>query len=393
MSHHDIDTASLLRAIATLPETFATKDVSEHQVVREANRALLHHRNFHAFVGKALAQLPQLDRAGDSGSRGALWHRRTSARVGAGPVVTPPAGALGPQSPSDNELTRRLRRHQSWYRAAVLGLPCGTGPKPSSATAYGNMLRREDGAAGRNFLSGRIFQVAMRRLKEPGAVEPFRLLHNMLSSQPMCFNLFGELVDNLPLATRLAQALWGERVAAVTRVQMEHAPQPAEDFLDDRTAFDAFIEYRTPEGGLGFVGVETKLSEPFSAKHYDKPAYRRWMGPGSPWRPDAGDRVDAVAHNQLWRDHLLAWALLCREGSQYSEGRLLVAYHPQDRGCAGVIEGYRGLLADEATFEARTLAEIVEVWREVAGGEGWLEDFSARYLELEGSEGGPEARS
>ena len=28
-------------------------------------------------------------------------------------------------------------------------------------------------------------------------VEPFRLMHNMLSSQPMCFNLFGELTLDL----------------------------------------------------------------------------------------------------------------------------------------------------------------------------------------------------
>ena len=44
---------------------------------------------------------------------------------------------------------------------------------------------------------------------------------------------------------------------------------------DDNTSFDAFIEFELAEGGLGFAGIETKLTEPFSQKLYDGPAYRR----------------------------------------------------------------------------------------------------------------------
>jgi hypothetical protein len=52
-------------------------------------------------------------------------------------------------------------------------------------------------------------------------------------------------------------------------VDIEYAPDPKEEFLDDRTAFDAFVEFDRVDGTRGFVGIETKLTEPFSRKTYD----------------------------------------------------------------------------------------------------------------------------
>ena len=70
------------------------------------------------------------------------------------------------------------------------------------------MLTHADGERGLNFLTPHIFEVAKRRLAiKKGTIDPFRLFCNMLSSQPMCFNLFGPLVDDLELATHLVQLL------------------------------------------------------------------------------------------------------------------------------------------------------------------------------------------
>jgi hypothetical protein len=252
---------------------------------------------------------------------------------------------------------------------------------------YGNMLRREDGVAGRNFLTPAIHQVALRRLEDSsGTVEPFRLLHNMLSSQPMAFNLFGPLVDDLPLATCLARALWGRQIAKVTRVEIEWAPTPSSEYIGDRTAFDASVEYELVSGGLGFVGIETKLTEPFSQAHYDIASYRRWMDADSPWRADAAGEVDNVRHNQLWRDHLLAWAMLRHADSRYKEGRLAVVSHPLDEKCAATVAGYRDLLRDEATFQDLPLDRLVATWAPLARGSQWLNDFTLRYLDLSQSE-------
>jgi len=298
------------------------------------------------------------------------------------------APGLGPQYKGDNDFAARMRLHQSWYRARVLGVPCGAGPRPNSTRLYGNMLRREGGAKGLNFLTPAIFQAAMRRIAEgKGTVEPFRLLHNMLSSQPMCFNLFGPLVDDLDLATTLWQALLPGEVKRVTRVLIEYAPEPAAEYLNDRTAFDAYVEYLDTADRPAFTGIEVKLSEPFSQKRYDGPAYRRWMeGVHSPWTPEAWGRVAGISHNQLWRDHLLAVAAVRHHGSSFHHGRLMLARHPGDHHCLSVVQGYRDLLReDDGTFIDMPLDRLVETWEGISltdGSQEWLARFRLRYLNL-----------
>jgi hypothetical protein len=84
----------------------------------------------------------------------------------------------------------------------------------------------------------------------------------------MCINLFGMLVGKPERATRLMRALIGEDVARVRSVAVEWAPEPAADFLADRTAFDAMAEYERHDGSLVLLGIETKLTDSFSQKLY-----------------------------------------------------------------------------------------------------------------------------
>ncbi len=90
----------------------------------------------------------------------------------------------GPQYPPDLPFTARVRFHQSWYRATVLGVGYGTGPEAHHRSRFGNMLDLEAAEAGLNFLTPASFDVARRRIAQGGGVAPFRCLHNMLSSQP-----------------------------------------------------------------------------------------------------------------------------------------------------------------------------------------------------------------
>ncbi len=299
---------------------------------------------------------------------------------------------FGPQSPSDNAFARRMRFHQSWYRATVLEVPCGTGPTPRATTEHGNMLTAEDAAKGLNFLTPEIFAAVQDRLAESeGLIEEFRLLRNMLSSQPLCFNLFGHLGLDLDLATRLMDALFPCEVKRVTRVVVEHAPAPRAEYLNDRTAFDAFVEYVTVDDRQAFLGVETKLTEPFSPKVYDTREYRRWMnGPRSPWREGAIKHLLEIRHNQLWRDHLLAVATLDHPDSPYSRGRLMLLRHPDDKGCTNAARNYQELLrTGDGTFVDMPLNRLAD-WiatLDLDGGHAeWLDALRLRYLDLAASQ-------
>jgi hypothetical protein len=301
---------------------------------------------------------------------------------------------IGPQNPGEDSFAMRMRFHQSWYRAAILGVPCGTGPRTSDARQLGNMLRRADGERGLNFLSPQIFEVVQAKLNHgEGLIEEYRLLHNMLSSQPMCFNLFGPMVADLDLATAVFRELVPDEIDRVTHVDIEYAPDPKEEFLDDRTAFDAFVEFDRVDGTRGFVGIETKLTEPFSRKTYDGKAYRRWVERAdSPWPKESWsppDRLAHIRHNQLWRDHLLAVAMLRHPQSPYESGYLLLVRHLLDEQCESTADSYRQLLKpSDSTFVDCSLDRLLAVIEECAGrthGQ-WIAGFRERYVSIEGSE-------
>ena len=80
---------------------------------------------------------------------------------------------------------------------------------------------------------------------------------------------------------------------------------------------------------------------------YDSPSYRRWMTPDSPWRIDAADRVDAIAHNQLWRNHLLTWSMIRHPQARHAAGRCVVVRPPRDARGGIVVAGDRSLLRED----------------------------------------------
>lgn len=403
MSKQQIEKHTVQETLRQLDETFYTKDLSNHPLMLAAHPELKNHSHYHAFVGKFLStecdDVKQID--GGHKKHGARWRNLLAAAGGpirpantvepAAPADGPADDDLGPQYAGDDAFTARMRRHMSWYRASVLRVSCGTGPTRASTTRYGNMLTPADAGRGLNFLTPEIHQVALERLCSGGAVEPFRLLHNMLSSQPMCFNLFGPLVRDRGLATELLQTIQELQVARVLDVKLEHAPAPREEYLSDATAFDAFIEYERHDGSRAFVGIETKLTDKFSRNHYDSPSYRRWMqGTRSPFRAEAESQVSLEVHNQLWRDHLLAIAMRDHARSTYQHATFALVRHPEDRACESIVRAYRELLAPaDATFVDLPLDHLLERWQSAALSDAqrtWLSAFRQRYLSLEASE-------
>lgn len=299
---------------------------------------------------------------------------------------------IGPQCSSDSPFAARMRLHQSWYRMSVLGVPCGTGPTKTSNARYGNMLMPADGEGGLNFTSSEAFAAAKGRADERrGAVELYRLLHNTLSSMPMCFNLFGPLSARMDLATVAFQSLLGaEEVARVRELRFEFSPYPPSEYLDDKTAFDAFVSYERPDGKLGFLGIETKLTEPFTQKHFDSPEYRKWVEkPYSPWPSEAWDKLGPIEHNQLWRGHLLAVAMANHARSPYAAGRFALVRHPGDTDCAKVVGRYQELLkSEDQTFIDLPLDRLMQEFEQALSADcaDWLAKFKLRYLDLAASE-------
>lgn len=300
---------------------------------------------------------------------------------------------LSPSEEDKLSFKGRMRFHQSWYRHHVLGLSPGPNPAAHGAV-YGNMLTLEDGYQGKNFLTDEIFNLVQKRfpVKKDVQKSSYRY-HNLLGSQTMCFNLFGPFI-NEESTTHLMRLLPGfPQDAEVTNIIIEHAPRK-ENHLNDLTSFDAFIEYEYPDGKKGFIGVETKLSEPFSQKECQfTERYARWMMQGEWWwKPGAENDFSKKSYNQLWRNHLLVYAMLNQETPGYSEGYCAVVYPLGDTDCGDAIKQYSKLLlpSGEKTLLVWPLETIAELWGDVLNDDvsqsQWLNDFQTRYLRLEKSE-------
>lgn len=203
-----------------------------------------------------------------------------------------------------------------------------------------------------------------------------RIFNDLLSSQPLCFNLFGELKLDLALASRVLHRLVPDKIKTVHRIEFEHSPGRGDPrYTADRSAFDVYVEYENVAGEKGFLGIEAKYHEDLNdalAPHrerYDQVAF----GLGSFHATRLAElRVKPV--NQLWRDHMLAGSMLLADG--WKEGMFVVLYPAENTHAAAAIRRYQACLVDASTFGLWTLESFVDA--EIAG--SWVGELRDRYL-------------
>jgi hypothetical protein len=287
---------------------------------------------------------------------------------------------------SDNQFQRRARLLQALWREGQ-GLPSGERrPGVPLGSRLPSDFARESGA---NLMTPAALGVARREVAASRAgsgqkIEEDRLWANLLSSQPLAFNLFADLERDLGLASRALRRIWRERIACVTKILFEHSPgRGSEKYTADRTAFDVYVEYATPSGGRGFIGVEVKYHEAFTdepARH--RPRYEEVTEAMRCFKPDAVLGLRRKPIEQLWRDHMLAGSMLLDTSAGWETGGYLFL-SPQDNNvCHAAVSLYREHLSDAHTFDSVTLEAIVAAI-EAETDAAWIRKLRARYLAWE----------
>lgn len=219
-----------------------------------------------------------------------------------------------------------FERHDSRFRAAARLLQAlwrerrklGEGHYTNAAGTrrrLGSRLAADAARNGANFLTPEIFGQARLDLAylEPGAlVDRERMHSNLLSSMPLCFNLFAPLKLDKKLARRVFNQLAPGIAKDITHLQFEHSPGRGDaTFLSDGTAFDAFATARAPDGAKTFIAVEVKYSESMTEPEARvRPRYDELSrSSGLFAEPDDA----ALRKNPLqsfWRGHMLAQSML-----------------------------------------------------------------------------------
>lgn len=282
---------------------------------------------------------------------------------------------------------RDHRRLQSWYRHVQLGAPPG---KFGSYDPLGSYLSPEavHEQSDLNFLHPAAHEHAKERAvavqQEGGSLEKQRLFHNMLSSMPMCFNLFGAMRAEHDSFLPVFRSLFDPDATQIVEIVCEWAPKDPAARIGDRTAFDAIVRYETGSERR-FVGIETKYTEPFSSKNYPGKIYEsvteqsRWFSIS----PGAVERLRSSATHQLWRNVMLA-SQLEAHGSE-GRGSVAVVAMSDDAGAAKAVDRVRAEMAD--THQDRLLSIPIESILDTTDAlapelSWWATSFRRRYLDL-----------
>ena len=179
---------------------------------------------------------------------------------------------LGEEYKGDSRFVAECRRLQSIYRYEI-----GEEIRPytdryGNVHYYGNYISNgenpKDGCW-KNFLTEHAFNYAKDRVehkKKYETIEGDRLFNNLLSSQPMAFNLFCPLrqmrEESPETATKVIKAaLPGYPIHIVTEVELEFIPENHMELTGDKSAMDAIIRFEDEHGKEGFIAIETKYSE------------------------------------------------------------------------------------------------------------------------------------
>jgi len=292
------------------------------------------------------------------------------------------------------DFQRRARLLQAMWREER-GYPIGRyTPRGRGERTMGSLLDEECAKENLlNFLTETVREVVRAEVIDPvrsrGKLygKP-RIFYNLLSSQPLCFNLFGELQRDLDLATAVMRDLTETKdsihLDRVTAIEFEYSPgrgDPA--YLGDGTAFDALVEFVTTEHGRGFLGVEVKYHENLVGGGDDyKELYAQRAREMGCFDPDRLDELRKPRLQQVWRDHLLAGRLKLREEDGYDQGCFVFLRPRDNEACALVVAEYRACLTLEDTFAEWTLEDVVDSLRRHTDA-AWVELFHDRYLAFE----------
>lgn len=282
---------------------------------------------------------------------------------------------LGP-IPNDSSLwKRRFRIHQGWWRTFVLGKKPGLHPILKSKHICNTMLFEDHKS--QNFLSSNIVNIVnqvleSRKESSLGMIDEKRLYTNLLSSQPLCFNFFGELAHNLEFATQILQQIIPE-VTQVQRIYFEFAPP--ENYTGDNSAFDVALEIECGNT-FGLLGLECKYTDTFSAKNRSTGSYYGAEGTEhygdystifnnalEHFKSSYEEFVNSSKFNQLFRNELIAQASL--QHGDYDFVRTGLFCHEDDTVVKTGINFQKKLHNGEKRFLIITYQNFIKIWQQL----------------------------
>lgn len=305
----------------------------------------------------------------------------------------------GEKYSGDSKFVADCRQLQSMYRVEVNEAIRPYKGRDGKIYYYGNYIAGGE-KSGKNFLTEYAFRYAQERItcrKKYETIEEDRLFNNLLSSQPMAFNLFcplREMLEKSPEAATAAikAALPMYPIHSVTDVDLEFIPKDYDKLSGDKSAMDAIIRFMNESGKKSFIAIETKYSENLGTnvaleKGTNKPRAKslETVRQLKCFEPYIEDRITEgqLKLTQIYRNFLLSESY----GSKYRLDSYSIILAPADHpSTEKEVDSLRKELREEykhkidsislEDFVARLLTNCPEEYKDV------FERFEDRYLEF-----------
>ena len=276
--------------------------------------------------------------------------------------------------PDVTAFKQQARLRQAAWREG-LRLPAGTSPYDPSSAKTPEKVRRVGSriahdvawSSKANLMSEAARAAAGQRRDE---AQPRQMLNwdrvwcDLLSSMPLCFNLFGPVSVDLALAQRAVNTWFPEAPGTVEDVILEWSPERRTDrYLRNGTAFDAAVILRLPDGKRGVIGIETKYHEHLGPDEVPESSrlahYRAIADKSEAFARGSVDRLVGAPLQQIWQDHLLTQSMLLQADEDWGWARFVLVYPSRNPSFAEGVQQYAALLAKPESFQPRTLESLL----------------------------------
>jgi hypothetical protein len=271
------------------------------------------------------------------------------------------------------EFRRRARYHQAQWREAN-GHPIGSQPhvpRPNGPPArpVGSRLPLDyANETGANLITPNALGAARARTSfiEPHqSFDHQRLWADLLSSEALSFNLFGDLAADAEQADKAVHAWWPDTPGILREVRFAHSPGRFDSaFLNSLRAFDVAVVLDVGDGTEGVVALDTNYHERAKTE-IPKPTnlarYLEVAEKSGVFRPGGVDAVKGRSDLAvMWLEHLLLLSMLQHSSGTWSWARYVVVHPAGNSDFADMCDRYRALLADESTFASVTVEELLD---------------------------------
>lgn len=291
----------------------------------------------------------------------------------------------------DPQFRAIARKLQSDFREQVLQVDFDDN---DTRAKYGNLLPYWAAKKGLNFYEGYREFILGKLTERYGFKYNKPLYANLLRSEHIPLNIFSPMELNLEGARKVLSKIIEKDIKEVISIRIEYAPDPIENYLGDRTSFDAYIEYLDANNLKCGIGIELKYTEQEYKLKKESKEYRDVIEKqnirysthtynSEYYNGDCYDQLSKDEFRQIWRNHILGRSMVAT--GEIAEFTCIHLFPQGNTHFIDVIPKYRELMSHKGnhsfidlTFEM--LFDLIKEYYTTDEEQKWVEYLKNRYI-------------